>query len=53
MNEKLESEIYILLATTVAYQRIKHPCCLFLWYGMQINKADLFGCDIDVCLEGG
>jgi hypothetical protein len=53
MKEKLESETYILLATTVDYQRIKHPYYLFLWYGMQINKADLFGCDTDMCMEGG
>jgi len=44
MKEKLESETYILLVTTVAYQRIKHPYYMFILYAMQINKADLFGC---------
>lgn len=53
MKEKLESETYILLVTAVAYQRIKHPYYLFILYGMQINKADLFGCDTDICVEGG
>jgi len=53
MKEKLENDTNILLAMTIAYRRIKCPYYLFVWYRMQINKTDLFGCDTDMCVEGG